>query len=222
MIGILDWGIGGEGTRDELRRRRPDLDLFYIADNGSTPYGMMSRRDLTDRVAEVVSRLASEGCSLVAIACNAASTVVDDVARRSSIPILGIIDAGVAAVEETDHHTIGVVGGARTIRSGIYRRRLEASGRTVRSRIAQPLSGMIERGEETSDRFGAELRRIIDPLRDCDALLLACTHYPRTIDRFRAEMPGVTMIDPAERLVDTVLSTDPPPGAGVDRYLRTG
>jgi glutamate racemase len=221
-LGVLDWGIGGMGVVRELRRRAPEVPVVYLSDTGFAPYGTVPPPRLAARIARVVAVLVEEGAVAVVVACNAASTVMGSLGPLP-VPVYGVIDCAVGLVPRAFRGTIGVVGGARTIRSGIYRRRLAGRGRRVVSRIAQPLSGHIEGGTVQSRECQAALDRIFAPLRDADALLLACTHYPAIAPAIRARVPRAELLDPAEALVTHVLATAPLPRRPVaDRLITTG
>jgi glutamate racemase len=135
------------------------------------------------------------GATHVLIACNAASTVIDDLTTR--LPVTGTIAPTLRALSRISPVEIGVIGGARTIRAGLHRRSLEAAGHTVRQRIAQPLSGHIERGTLDTPRGRDDLTRIVAPLRGIHTLVLACTHYPAITPQLQALLPQVRMFDPA-------------------------
>ena len=200
-LGIVDWGIGGLGLLGLLDERVPDLDVTYWSDTGTVPYGLQPTGALAERLRVVVRALADRGCTEVVLACNAASTVVDRLSA-GSIPVDGIIAAGVAAVPDDLDGVIGVVAGRRTIQAGVYRRALNRPGRTVVSRVAQPLSGHIEAGRIGTVAFADDLRRIVAPLRGADAVVLACTHYPAAAEAFAEALPGTLLVDPAVHLAD--------------------
>ncbi|HEY3822059.1 MAG TPA: aspartate/glutamate racemase family protein [Polyangiaceae bacterium] len=223
-LGFLDWGIGGMGVVRELRRRAPGVPVVYVSDTGFTPYGQVPRAALASRVARMVKVLADEGAVAAVVACNAASTVLGSLGP-GPIPVYGVIDSALGLVAPAFRGTIGVLGGARTIRSGLYRRGLEGEGRRVVSRIAQPLSGHIEAGTADSPACRSALDRILAPLRDAraDAVLLACTHYPAIAQAIQAGIPGADLLDPAAALVTHVLATATLPRRGAeDRLLTTG
>jgi glutamate racemase len=206
-LGIVDWGIGGIGLLGALDRLAPGLPVLYWSDAGATPYGRMGIDELTDRLTTVVAALAERGATEVVLACNAASTVVERLGA-APIPVEGIIRHGLAAVPE-GLGSIGVIGGQRTIDAGLYLRGLARPGRVVLSRVAQPLSAHIEAGRTGSPQFRADLATILAPLRQVDALVLACTHYPAASSWFAAALPHTVLIDPAERLASAIAARHP-------------
>jgi glutamate racemase len=85
------------------------------------------------------------------------------------------------------------------------------------------LSAHIEAGTTETRRCAADLDRILAPLAGVDAVLLACTHYPAIRGSIAERLPGVTLLDPAEAVVERVLERAlvPAPGAA-DIFLTTG
>ena len=222
-LGIVDWGIGGLGLLGLLDDLAPGLPVVYWSDSGSVPYGLQRPAGLASRLHAVVADLADRGCTEVVLACNAASTVVGSLGD-APIPIEGIIEHGIAAVPDSVGGVVGVVGGARTIRSGRYRRGLARSGREVRSRIAQPLSAHIEGGRTHGPAFAGDLQRILAPLRGADAVVLACTHYPAAAPAFAEALPGTCLLDPAVHLASAIAARHPGGrgGGGSRAFVTTG
>lgn len=221
MLGILDWGIGGVDFFRRLRSAHATVPVVYFSDSGATPYGKLPRAQLVTRLEQVIAALGKRGVTHVVVACNGASTVLPDLA--SPFPIHGVIEAGIRAALATSAGTIGVIGGLRTIRSGVYRRALAENGRAVRQRIAQPLSARVEAGDLDSPALRREIATIVAPLRNVDALLLACTHYPALVPRFREALPGVLLIDPVNELLRSISSKwKLPKGAAETLFLTTG
>jgi glutamate racemase len=232
MIGILDWGIGGLGFFRALRRRLPDVPVVYWSDAGQTPYGKLPAAQLAARVRVVTGHLADLGVRRVVVACHAASTVlpalgVADTAgtidtTAGPVAITGVIAHALRLVRDSGAARVGVIGGRRTIRSGIYRRALATSARAIQQRVAQPLSARVEAGDLTSAALQRELMAILRPLRAVEALLLACTHYPALAAPIAAQLPGVRLLDPVDELMAWVARHWRRAGPAADRFITTG
>jgi glutamate racemase len=228
-LGILDWGIGGVGFYALARARLPGLPVVYWSDAGAMPYGKQAPADLARRVVAIARWLKREaGVTHLAIACNAASSVLPAIELEDeTLPqITGVIEHGVrAALQRTaPGQIIGIVGGRRTILSGAYRRAL--AGRTVRQRVAQPISARVEGGDLSSAGLRRELDAIMAPLREVDLLVLACTHYPALRGAFAQRAPSAEIVDPAAELlawaVDAWQLDSAGYGSEPDRVLTTG
>ena len=199
-IGILDWGIGGLGVYNHIKRIDPQRRILYISDAGFTPYGKVSSDALKKRLQDVFTFFKSRGVSRIAVACNAASTVVPKLepwAQRQGLEIMEIIESGVSLVQGCGRHRIGIIGGFRTIRSRAHARGLKDGDFDLHCRIAQPLSALIESGDIDSDAMSLFLKHLCTPMRNIEALLLACTHYPAVEKHFRIILPDCLILDPA-------------------------
>ncbi len=245
-LGILDWGIGGLGLYQLIKRDAPRLPIIYWSDAGFTPYGRVPPVELAARVRQIAQRLASDGVTHLAIACNAASTVLPlaspvpllDSGRSVRFPgkisqlleISGVLEHGArAAAAQPSRHVIGIVGGRRTIRSLAYRRSLPQHH--VRQRVAQPISAFIEAGQLHGKKIDAALDAIMRPLATVDVLVLACTHYPAIIDQWQQRAPHATIIDPAAHMwrwmqqnwpIAAMPQSSRTQGRGNDLFFTTG
>lgn len=216
-IGICDYGIGGISLYRHLREKC-DCDIVYFSDTGVVPYGQMPAEELRERVAKVVTFLFDEGAEYVAVACNAASTELPDDPR-----VAGMIRYGIETVRKENIQVVGIVGGYRTVESGVYRIPLEKCGIRVLQQPAQALSIHIEAGDIASDQLQAEVQSIFEPLRTCGSVLLACTHYPVISDRIQAAFPGMRLLDPMEHMITDLLKQWKPfAGSRTDRWITSG
>ena len=207
-LGILDWGIGGVSIYKLVKERLGDIPVTYFSDTGATPYGKMTRSELVTRLDAVISFLKSRGVTHLVIGCNAASTAIPFLKVRD-IKIEGMIENAVAETVKYQPTRLGLIGGRRTVLSGVYRKSFAQHGVNVEQRIAQPLSGLIESGDISSERLCLEAGHILGPIRGCSHILLACTHYPAIMPVLRSVVsPAAVFIDPAGSLVTKIESWD--------------
>ena len=220
-LGILDWGIGGISLYKLVKQRRPGMSVIYFSDTGATPYGKMSRSELAARLNSVIEFLKTKGVTHLVIGCNAASTAIGDLADHG-IKIEGVIDAAVETAAKARPERLGLIGGRRTVVSGIYRRAFAERGIAVEQRVAQPLSGLIESGDVDSESLRYEAKRILAPIKNSSHILLACTHYP-AIEKVLREYvsPRTRFIDPAAAAAARVARWKLN-GSGSDRFYTTG
>lgn len=220
-LGLLDWGIGGIGVYKLVKELLPDVSVTYLSDTGVTPYGKMTREELVTRLDAVLEFLVSKGITHLVIGCNAASTAIPFL-NDLGITIEGMIESAIESVSKLKPQRLGLIGGRRTVVSGVYRRGFGKMGIDLEQRIAQPLSGLIEAGDLSSDYLKNECRRILSPLKDCSHILLACTHYPAINDVIHQFVSTSTkLVDPAHELIGRVAAWDLPTG-GTDIFLTTG
>jgi glutamate racemase len=191
----------------------------------------MDQRALVERLRRVVAYLAERGVTHLVIGCNAASTALDELLLQPlPIPyVVGVIEPAVRLLARLRPERAALIGGRRTVLSGVHRRALARLGIPIRGRVAQPLSAFIESGDTASPALKAECRRILAPLRGASHLLLACTHYPAIAPLLASCLPEeVQLVDPAEALVEEILGLPRLPSADAhsietgDTFLTTG
>ncbi len=220
-LGIIDWGIGGISVYKLLKQKLGDIPVTYFSDTGVTPYGKMARREVASRLDFVIEFLIEKGVSHVVIGCNAASTAIGDLARHST-PVEGVIEPAIEMTANIKPSSLGLIGGRRTVVSGVYRTAFTARGIKISQRIAQPLSALIESGDVSSDELKTQCQRILSPIKNSSHILLACTHYPAITEILREFVsPATQFIDPAAALVDRISKWNLESG-GADEFLTTG
>ncbi len=195
-LGILDWGIGGCGLYQLFKHAHPNTSIVYLSDAGYTPYGKVDKDILKERVNHCLSFLHNEGATHIAVACNAAGSVVDE--KES---ITSIVHHAKQHLLSSKANKIGVIGGQRIVESELY-----DIDERVHSAVAQPLSALIESGVTSGTELESEIERILSNLpKDIDELLLACTHYPAVIHVIASRLNETcTIIDPAQRMYDWI------------------
>jgi len=228
-LAVLDWGVGGLGFYRRFAQAHANVPVVYCSDTGFTPYGKVPRAQLAARVDYVLAYLAdAHGADHAVLACNAASTVLCDLsAPGRGMPVAGVIAPAIAALAERAPARVGVIGGARTIRSGLYGRGLRAAGHHVCQRVAQPLSAHVEAGRLSSDDVRRDVARITGPLREVEILVLACTHYVALTSLLTERCPRAELFDPVsatlahvERAWEIGGASDR--GGASTRFLTTG
>jgi len=220
-LGIIDWGIGGVSIYELIKEKLGEVPITYFSDTGVTPYGKMTRPELVARLNAVIEFLKIHGITHLVIGCNAASTAIPFL-KDHGIKIEGVIESAVAAATKLGPTRLGLIGGRRTVLSGVYRKSFARHGIKVRQRIAQPLSGLIESGDVSSAKLRSESKRILKPLKNCSHILLACTHYPAITPVLQEFVsPGTVFIDPAgelcRRVAEWPLACD-----GKSEFLTSG
>ena len=217
IIGICDYGIGGVSLYKRLRERS-DVDVIYYSDAGYVPYGKVPEAELQGQVQKVIDFLFDQGAAYVAVACNAASTVIPNDPRVS-----GIIEHGLHVVRSAKIRKTGIVGGYRTIESNSYKTPLELEGIAVKQVVAQALSIRIEAGDLHSAALYHDIQTIFSPLVACETVLLACTHYPVIAEQIQTAFPTLTLLDPIEEMLEHICANWPTMnGTNQVRWITSG
>lgn len=185
-IGIFDSGIGGLTVAHAIRKLMPGENLIYFGDTAHLPYGDKSEAAIQAYSVKIADILLKKGCKVIVIACNSASSAAYELLKeyvRKDTHIINVIDPMVELViSEFPGKDIGLIGTKRTVQSGVYNRKInEANEAITLHSLATPLlAPMIEEGffnNQISHEIIAQY--LSDPsLKNIEALILACTHYP--------------------------------------------
>ena len=208
-IGVFDSGLGGLTVLRALHERLPCEDMVYFGDTARVPYGTKGEKTVRAFASQDAGVLVEMGVKLVVVACNTASAfALEHLRRVLPVPVLGVIEPGVAAaLGVTRGGPIGVIGTSGTIRSGRYQDGLAAAlpGRTIVARECPLFVPLVEEGllGHAMTRMAAD--EYLAPLLAArvDTLILGCTHYPLLKDDIARVMgPGVALVDSAEALAE--------------------
>lgn len=204
-IGVMDSGVGGLTVVGELWRQLPTEEVLFYGDSARCPYGDRTPAEIARFTFRALDFLVASGVKMLVIACNTATAVCLDMARkRYAVPVIGVISPGArAAIAATSSKRVGVIGTSATIQSQSYPRALRAAHRGIRTwSVACPgFVEIVEQGAMNDEASRAFVRTALVPLdqADIDTLILGCTHYPLLAPVIGEVMgQGVRLISSAE------------------------
>lgn len=208
-IGVFDSGFGGLTVLSEIKKTLPEYSFIYLGDNMRAPYGNRSFEAVYEYTLDAVKWLFSQGCQLVILACNTASSKALRSIQQNNLPnldpskrVLGVIRPTVEVLGEiTKNNHIGILGTSGTIKSKSYEieiaklhPNIKVTGEACPMWV--PLVENHEYNKEGADYFVKQhLENLLDKDKDIDTILLGCTHYPILIDKIKKYTPeGVSVI----------------------------
>ena len=232
-IGVFDSGVGGLTVAREIMRQLPNERIVYFGDTARVPYGSKSPETITRYSSQIVRVLQTQQVKAIVIACNSASAcALETLEEETNLPIIDVVRPGArTALETTVNGKIGVIATEATICSGIYKRYIEESGKSVStiSKACPLFVPLVEEGlwedPVTDEIAGRYLAELIDS--GIDTLILGCTHYPlirSTVGRIMGEK--VCLVNPAyetaralkQLLEKKGLESEKRPGLGTELY----
>ncbi len=193
-IGIFDSGIGGLTVANAIFKRFPNEKIIYFGDTAHLPYGDKSADSIRFYSLKISKFLLEQNCKMIVIACNSASSAAYDTLLEffdGKALFVNVVDPLVHSVSYQGFSKVGVIATKATVRSGIYKQKLRTINPDLEVvQLATPLfAPMIEEGFHKNNLSKAVIENYLshESLKDIDALLLACTHYPlikESIDQF--------------------------------------
>lgn len=211
MIGVFDSGLGGLTVVKEIRRLLPEIKILYFGDTAHLPYGEKSEEIIKKYTLAACNFLKKRKVKVIIIACHSASSVaLDYVKSKISLPIIGVIEAGVkVAIKKTKNKKIGVIGTRITIKSGAYERFFHTYNKEIEivARATPLLVPLVEEGWISHPITKEVLKIYLQPFREekIDTLLLGCTHYPLLKKEIKKIFQNkIAIVDSAEELAKSV------------------
>lgn len=202
-IALLDSGVGGLSTLNEVRQLLPHENLLYFADRANVPYGPRPLSEIGMIVEGIARFLLSQDAKAIVVACNAASAGGLLHLRETfpGVPIVGMEPAVKPAAENTQTGTIGVITTQATFQGELFRSVIGrfADGVNVETQVCPEFVTMVEAGQINGDASRQTVRARLRPLLEAqiDQLVLGCTHFPFLTPLLEEEAgPGVTIVDP--------------------------
>ena len=204
-IGVFDSGIGGLTVLREIERILPGENIVYFGDTARVPYGGKSKATIVRFSTESILFLLKKKVKLVVIACNTSSSLALDYLKRVfSVPVLGVIEAGVEkALLRSKKKKIGVMGTSSTISSLAYQQGLTKRDKSVSvyAKACPLFVPLVEEGllrnSITQDTIKMYLH---DAKGKIDTLILGCTHYPLLKKAIGNYLKRVSLVDSAKEV----------------------
>jgi len=203
-IGIFDSGVGGTSIWKEIHTLMPNEDTLYLADSANSPYGERPEDEIVRLSIKNTEFLLEQGCKIIVVACNTATTNAIDYLRKNyEVPFIGIEPAIKPAALQSKSKTVGVLATKGTLSSSLFHSTSEnhSNGIKVIEQEGRGLVELIEAGKIDSVEMHSLLKKLLKPMLDegIDHLVLGCTHYPYLIPLLEKMLPEhVKIIDSGE------------------------
>jgi glutamate racemase len=212
MIGVFDSGLGGLSVLAAISTALPRADLLYLADSAHVPYGEKPDDFITGRVLAIGRHLADNGCNLLVVACNTATTMAIRTLREHlpHIPVVGVEPGVKPAAQSSQARHIAVLATEATANSRRLAHLIATHAAHTRVDVV-PCPGWATHVEtlqpETAD-FRAEVTTCIETLltAGADRIVLGCTHYAFLTPLIAPQLHGrAELVDVADAVARQVL-----------------
>lgn len=202
-IGLFDSGVGGSSIWKEIHHLLPSENTIYLADSKNAPYGIKTKEEILALSRKNTEYLINEGCKLIVVACNTATTnAIKELRSEYDIPFIGIEPAIKPAALKSKTGAIGVLATKGTLSSALFNEAVSSYSDTlIVEQIGYELVTLIENGQIESERMTELLELYMQPMIDqnVDYLVLGCTHYPYLIPQLKKILPSdIKIIDSGE------------------------
>jgi len=208
-IGVFDSGLGGLVITRAFIKEMPEYDYFYYGDSKHLPYGEKTSGRILKYTLNAMKYMIENDCKIIIIACNTSTSITLRYIQQRFIPslfpgikVLGVVIPTVEIAAAHGAKTVGVIATNATARSHIYQTELHKVNPQLKViEIAAP--ELVTAIEENNFTKAAEIvKKYAENFKECDSLILGCTHYPLVKEYFRRELPDVKVVSQDELMAD--------------------
>jgi glutamate racemase len=214
-IVAFDSGVGGLSVIAPLFKKIPNLNVHYLGDIANLPYGTKSPervRALTLKNLKWLLATMSPGPQagdLCLIACNTASAEALSSCQTelaAMMPVIGVIEASCADAIQQNSKSIAVLATPATVRSGAYETILRKKG--FGGNIQQIACPLFVPFVEEAILEGPAIDWVVDrylgsKIKNGDAIILGCTHYPYLLPILKKKFPASHFTQAGEALLSS-------------------
>lgn len=185
-IGLFDSGIGGTSIWQEVIKLLPYENTIYLADSKNAPYGEKKVEEILQLSIKNTEFLLQQGCKLIIVACNTATTNTISYLRANyKVPFIGIEPAIKPAALLSTTGAIGILATKGTLSSELFNKTAQEYTKNINvvEQDGEGLVHLIETGNIHSKATKNLLFKYLKPMlkQTIDHLVLGCTHYPYLI-----------------------------------------
>lgn len=196
-IGFFDSGIGGVTVLKECIRLLDNFNYLYYSDSKNNPYGDKSNEEIIKIVDEVVKILINEGCNVIVIACNTASSLCVEYLRDKykDIKFIAIVPAIKLVYDKYNGSNTLIMATRGTMDSEKFQELYGKYGNNNCYLLScSGLANLIEDGN--MELVGDYLDKNISGYRDkVSSVVLGCTHYPIIKSNIKRVLGNVNFYD---------------------------
>jgi len=211
-IGVFDSGAGGLSVVKSLLASNFFDEVIYYGDTARVPYGPKDKNTIIRYSLEALEFFNNFDIDLLITACNTVSAyALDEMNTQSNYPVLGVINAGVLALEnsellKSDH--ILIIATRATINSQRYQMALKQLNYTDVTALQTGLFvPLVEEGIFDGELLDVTMKHYFSEIKTPKAIILGCTHFPligKALQNYFPEKP--LLIHSGEAIVEYLSS----------------
>ncbi len=205
--GVFDSGVGGLTVVKSLLENQTFEEIVYYGDTARVPYGTKDKNTIIRYSLEALEYFQNQNIDILIVACNSASAyALEELKKVATIPVVGVIDSGILAVNSTiknKESNILVIGTTATINSNLYEIGLKNDGfKNITSKATPLFVPLVEEGILEGDILDSTLEYYFKGLNDIDTVILGCTHFPLLEKQISKYLNNATTIHSGDAIVE--------------------
>lgn len=205
--GVFDSGVGGLTVVKSLLEHQTFEEIIYYGDTARVPYGTKDKNTIIRYSLEALEYFENYEIDILIVACNSASAyALEELKKVAKIPVVGVIDSGVLAVNskvKDKNSNILVIGTPATINSNLYEDGLKKDDFKNITSIPTPLFvPLVEENILDGNILDATLEYYFKDLDNIDIVILGCTHFPLLENKISQYLNDAITIHSGDAIVE--------------------
>ena len=186
-VGVFDSGIGGLTVVKSLLEHQLFEDIIYFGDTARVPYGIKDKNTIIRYAIEAVEFFKNFELDMIIVACNTVSAyALDEMKESANCPVIGVVEAGILATSNAmkdKESNILILGTKATVNSKAYKEGLNSLGfLNLQARATGLFVPLVEEEVYSGKILEATFDHYFKDLKDPNAVILGCTHFPLISD----------------------------------------
>jgi len=182
-IGVFDSGAGGLSVVKSLLSENLFDEVIYYGDTARVPYGPKDKNTIIRYSLEALEFFNNFDIDLLITACNTVSAyALNEMNAQSKYPVLGVIKAGVMALENSQiskDDDILIIATRATVNSYRYQQELEdLNYKNITALQTGLFVPLVEEGMFNGNVLDATMQHYFSEIKSPQAIILGCTHFP--------------------------------------------
>jgi glutamate racemase len=209
-VGVFDSGVGGLTVVKSLLQNSLFEEIIYYGDTARVPYGVKDKNTIVRYSLDALEFFKNFDIDMLICACNSVSAyALNELRESTSIPVVGVIEPGVLALSQrvSSDEKILIIGTKATIGSKKYETHLNSRG--FFNIVSKPTSlfvPIVEEGLFSGDMIDTAIKHYFDDIKDPDAIILGCTHFPLISEAISKYYPNAKLIHSGDAIVEYLKS----------------
>lgn len=206
-VGVFDSGIGGLTVVKSLMKHKLFSKIIYMGDTARVPYGTKNKNTIIRYSLEALEYFKNYDLDILIAACNSVSAyAIPDLKKNAPFEVVGVIEPGVKAltnkIKDKDASVL-ITGTKATISSGKYKRLLAKEGYlNIQEKATGLFVSLVEEKIFSGKILDATMKHYFKNIKEPDALILGCTHFPLIEKEIQKYYPKTTIIHSGEAIVE--------------------
>lgn len=173
----------------------PPIVIYSLPLHGFNESGIINQKLVLKQLLQGISLLENAKCNFIVIPCNTVHAYINELRKRSHIPIISIVEETVKKIKQDQINIVGLLGSETTLNLKLYQKLLNKNridfltpskkeNSTITRLILEIMSGKVK--DKTKKSTYSIIKKMEQ--QSANAIILGCTEIPLIINQSDLEI----------------------------------